>query len=230
MREGVSVWGSVHVRVRVSVSLWNIDRDCGQLSVINSKKSSRATVVYSGFFFPHWIWFVRFIRNSQTSKKAESTDPTLGCHQGQSRWYCHGCAALLPTNKQIQLRPLSWRARLPAASPRGCCREVSVAAGGWTSACNVRRGRGPRARQLRTHQPCWPSSALGSSLSENVTSRGWWEGRHPVLGYCVFSGPVSQRWFLAAHPLLSASSLTVRVGPMHSPDCREDLWGPSLSS
>lgn len=47
----MSVWGSVRVRVRVSVYLRKVDRDCGQLSVINSKKSSRATVVFSGGFF-----------------------------------------------------------------------------------------------------------------------------------------------------------------------------------
>lgn len=148
----------------------------------------------------------------------------MGCHQGQSRWYRHGCAALLPTNKQIQLRPLSWRARLPAASPRGCCWEVSsAAAGGWTSACDVRRGLGPRARQLRTHQPCWPSSALGSSLSENVTSRGWWEGWHPVLGYCVFSGPVSRGDFWLPIP-------TLCVQPDHEggPDAFSWLQGEPL--
>lgn len=71
-----------------------------------------------------------FIKNSQTSKNAESTGPTLGYHQGQSRWDCQHRAALLPTNKQMQLSAPELEGRPPNSSPSGCCGEVSSVAAG----------------------------------------------------------------------------------------------------
>lgn len=163
----------VSVSVRVSVCLCSIDHDYGQRSVINSKKSSRATVVLSGVFFS-LNWVVRFIRN-QPSRKADCTNNALGYHLRWSQQDYQSCAVLLPTNKQIpKLNTPGCRARLPA-------RRCMVAAGSLPCGHRrldpcpqcVLRGPGPSARQ-----PCWPSSALSSLPSGNarrvVGGHTWW--------------------------------------------------------
>ena len=159
------------VSVRVSVCLCSVDRDYGQRSVINSKKSSRATVVFSGVFFS-LNRVVRLIRN-QPSGKADCTNTGLGWQLGRSRQGHQGCAP--PSHHQAD--PYAERPGLQGPPPctplRGCCWESPLwpqAAGPLPAVCA--QGPGPSARQ-----PSW-LSALGSSPPGNaergVGGHTWW--------------------------------------------------------
>lgn len=139
------MWESVGVSVSVCVSvcLCSVDRDCGQWSVINSKKLSRATVVFSGVFFLTGLGCKIHQKFSAPGRLTVLTTPWGITSGGAAR-----IVKAMPPSFPQTSRSLS---RTPQAGGPASCLQC------------VLRGLGPSARQ-----PHWPSSAFGSSPSGNA--------------------------------------------------------------